>query len=400
MNCPCKPETDSKYVPNSDEPIGLSVVVPTFGRTRLCETLLASLSTSQQQCGAPTDVWVIDDSPDTDARELEALCKRYGAHYIWHHGSVAQKRNLGVKQARYPVVLFVDSDCWATPDLLAAHLRCYQSDPHAHPHAHPKPVAVVGKTEFDGPQNWLWQVIELTPYLDAFAIAHHRLQVVWGPTNNLSCRKSVFEQVGGFDEYSPQPIGGEDADLGYRFYRQGYLMDTCPEAVVYHSTQTWNTLGQVLQRLVRWSRGDIYLKQRYWTDLYYDCPSRFGMALLLLIVAPMVSVAADQMVWLLWPLVFVGVSLCSSVVQQMKAEPRLLGNPVKVVAAEVIVLFYDACLLVHCGRSLCLKPLFACLLMQPEDALLIWDSRTFQFWVRAVEVGISAWMIILLLALR
>ncbi len=386
------PDLDAQPQTPSQTVEGLSVVIPTFRRTSLCETLLASLHESQSRCEAATEIWVIDDSPDPDAQQIESACQRYGAHYIWHHGSVAQKRNVGVKHGQYPVVLFVDSDCRAESDLLQAHVQGYRSNKNT--------VAIVGKTEFEGPQNWLWHVVELTPYLDAFGIAHHQLQVVWGPTNNLSCRKSVFEQVGGFDEHSPQPIGGEDADLGYRFYRQGYLMDTCPEAVVYHSTQTWNTLGQLLQRLIRWCRGDIYLKQRYWTELYYDCPSRFGMVLLLLLVAVVVSVDTSRLLWLLWPFIFVGVSIGSGVAQQMWGSPRRLLKPVQVLAAEVIVLFYDACFLLHCGRSLCLKPLFASLLLRPEDALVIWECRTFQFWLRTAEVGISAWITMLFLSLR
>ncbi|MEQ8542295.1 MAG: glycosyltransferase family A protein [Coleofasciculus sp. D1-CHI-01] len=260
---------------------GLSVVIPTYKRVQMCETLLDSLKTSQAFCDIPTEVWVMDDSPTPDAQRIKAACDRHHFNYCWQSGPVTTKRNLGAKNARYPIVCFIDSDCIATPELLQRHCDCY--------HHHSEVVAVIGKTEFKGPQTWLWHVIELTPYLDAFAIADFPTQIVWGPSNNFSCRKTIFKQLGGFDENCPQPIGGEDAELGYRLYHEGYMMHTCPEAVVYHSTETWNTLPQVLQRLTRWSRGDIYLKRRNWISLYYSCPSRLGTVLILIPLAISIS---------------------------------------------------------------------------------------------------------------
>ncbi len=60
-----------------------------------------------------------------------------------------------------------------------------------------------------------------------------------------------------------------------------------------------------------------------------------------------------------------------------------------VITAEGLVLFYDACVCVHCLHSRFLKPLFACLLLRPEDALMIWNDRTLQFGFRFAELAAS-----------
>ncbi|MEM9450940.1 MAG: glycosyltransferase [Cyanobacteria bacterium P01_E01_bin.6] len=365
--------------------IGISVIIPTYCRVLMCETLLASLQISQQACTVPSEIWMIDDSPESDAQKIQAACDRYGANYSWNHGPVAQKRNIGAHKSRYSILLFVDSDCIATPGLLQGHWDTYQQESNC--------VAVVGKTDFKGAKPCLWEVIELTPYLDAFAIAHCSTWVVWGPSNNLSCRRETFESLGGFDETGPQPIGGEDAEFGYRLYYQGHMMRTCPDALIYHTTETWNTLPQVLVRLLRWSRGDIYLKLRYWQDLYYDCPSRFGTVLLLVPVGAVIGLFFDTFLGLLLPAAFLIISFASRIVQQGMISPKRWLSPLKLLAAESLILFYDTCSFVHCLRHRFLLPLFSCMLFRPEDALILWNSQIIQFGIRCVEIVLSGYVV-------
>lgn len=363
---------------------GLSVIIPTYGRASLCRELLLSLSKSQEYCSVPTEIWVVDDSPNPkDAASIQTSCRSVQAQYCQFKGSVAQKRNWGAKQARYYILLFIDSDCIATPDLLQSHWISYQKNPNQ--------AAAIGSTEFCGRKNWLWQAIRLTPYLNSFSLAEFYMPVLWGPSNNLSCRKVDFEQLKGFDELSPQPLGSEDVDFGYRLYYQGKTMMTCPGARVYHSTETWNTLTQVLIRLIRWGRGEAYIIERYWSELYDDCPSRYGCVLGLTIVGTILALLSKQLLWLYLPLVFLIFNFASRLSWRILNTPKYVMQIFQLITAEALVLFYETAILFHLlSKDFDLKPFFSCVIIRPEDTLAIWNIRIFEVWKRILEIAFSA----------
>ena len=295
---------------------------------------------------------------------------------------MAQKRNWGAKQARYSILLFIDSDCIATPCLLQSHWVSYQKNPNQ--------SAAIGSTEFCGTENWLWQVIKLTPYLNSFSLAQFYMPVLWGPSNNLSCRKVDFERLNGFDELSPKPLGSEDVDFGYRLYYQGKTMMTCPEAKVYHSTETWKTLQAVLLRLIRWGRGEAYIIERYWSELYDDCPSRYGCALGLILVGAVLALLFRQSLWLSFPLVFLVFNFASRLLWRIFNTPKYVMQIFQLITAEALVLFYETALSFHLlSRDFDLKPFFSCVIIRPEDALAIWNIRILEVWKRTLEIALS-----------
>jgi len=365
---------------------GVSVIIPTYGRPVLCEELLASLKQSQAYCLVPTEIWVVDDSPILDdALSIRASCQSAGAQYARFTGSVAEKRNWGAKKAQYIILLFVDSDCIATQSLIQSHWISYQENP--------KQSAAVGRTEFVGERNWLWQVVELSPYLNAF-FAYDCYPLLWGASNNLSCRQADFMQIGGFDEFSPRPHGSEDVDFGYQLYYKDKLMLSCPEATIYHSTQTWKTLREVLLRLIRWSRGEAYIIERYWSELYYDCPSRYGCVLLLTILGIVLALLSNQIAWLFSPFSFLIVNFSFALLLRLFDKPKYIKRTVQLIAAEALVLFYETALSYHfIAKKLYLKPFFTCLLIRPKDALAEWNSRTFEMGRRFLEISTSGLII-------
>ncbi|MEL6908872.1 MAG: glycosyltransferase [Cyanobacteria bacterium J06598_4] len=373
----------SKSSETTKQAIGLSVIIPTSGRAVLCRELLMSLSQSQEYCSVPTEIWVVDDSPNPqDSASIKASCHDVKAQYCQFTGSVAQKRNWGAKQAQYPILLFIDSDCIATPCLLQAHWISYQKKPNQ--------SAAIGSTEFCGTENWLWQVVKLTPYLNSFSLAQFQMPVLWGPSNNLSCRQADFEQLSGFDERSPKPLGSEDVDFGYRLYYRGKTMMTCPEAKLYHSTETWKTLSAVLLRLIRWGRGEAYIIERYWSELYDDCPDRYGCALALILVGTLSALLLGQFFWLYLPLIFLVVNFASRLLWRIFNQPKYALRILQLIAAEALILFYETAILFHLlSRDFDLKPFFSCVIIRPEDALAIWNIRIFEVWKRILEITLS-----------
>lgn len=229
----------------------ISVVIPTRERVKLLRDLLESLTAERDQ--NPTvkvEIIVIDDSPEGEAREIKAACLSSEARYLTGPANVRQKRNIGIQHAIHDIVLFIDSDCQATPGLLHAHLKGYESNAIG---------GVIGETVFTGPDTFMWGVIERTQYLNSFSFASRMEYAPWGPCCNISYRRSVLCELGGFVDCWPLKLGGDDAELGLRVTGSGLKIRCSPTAVVHHSRQTWNSFGKVWERAFRWGRMDYHL---------------------------------------------------------------------------------------------------------------------------------------------
>jgi GT2 family glycosyltransferase len=80
-------------------------------------------------------------------------------------------------------------------------------------------------------------------------------------TANVAFRRSVFEQLGGFDVRFPR-AGGEDIDFTWRFLeRPGLELRYNPKAVVFHRHRS--TTGAFFRQAVRNGRGLAILQGKY-----------------------------------------------------------------------------------------------------------------------------------------
>jgi glycosyltransferase involved in cell wall biosynthesis len=143
-------------------------------------------------------------------------------HRTEHPTSPAVARNLGIKAAHGEVLCFVDADCVADPNWLAALTERY-ADPSVH---------VVGGAVDFARDNY-WSLADNVSMFHDYMVdspGRRRNQL---PTLNLSARRKVFDKVGLFDERYPRPAG-EDADLTIRMRKAGFELHFEPRAVVHH----------------------------------------------------------------------------------------------------------------------------------------------------------------------
>jgi GT2 family glycosyltransferase len=229
---------------------GIAIVIPTHGRTHLVKHLLESLQREKEMVHFPVEILIIDDSDEFDVDSLRTLCKLHKARYIPGPKSVRKKRNIGIFKTQMDIILFMDSDCIATPGLLEAHFDAYWSDDIA---------GVLGATDFIGKSTFMWGVIEKTPFLNSFSFARRLTQAPWGPCTNLSYRKRILLQLNGFEENWPLPLGADDVDLGIRVNKAGFKIVCKPDATVLHTKETWNSFRLVMERAFRWGRMDYHL---------------------------------------------------------------------------------------------------------------------------------------------
>ncbi|MDX1389152.1 MAG: glycosyltransferase family 2 protein, partial [Acidobacteriota bacterium] len=98
--------------------LAVSVVIPTYNRR---DRVVRAVDSALAQCGAGDEIIVVDDG-STD-RTREAL-ERYGhrVRYIdTPNRGAGRARNIGIAEAKNPLVAFLDSDDTWMPGKLLLH---------------------------------------------------------------------------------------------------------------------------------------------------------------------------------------------------------------------------------------------------------------------------------------
>ncbi|MCD7866369.1 MAG: glycosyltransferase [Clostridiales bacterium] len=247
---------------------GISIVIISRGRQKLLEELFESVQTAREKADFPTEIILVDSSLGDDREAVRRLGERYQVNYFYQDITVSAKRNYGVAQSSYEVVLFLDSDCLATLDILKNYAEIYRN--------HPDAAGAGGPLEFVGEDTWFWKVVEKTPYTIFFSAAKWGETMKWSPTANFSVKKEAFLSIGGFDETFPKDPGGEDVDLGLRLSRLGTIYSV-PDALVYHSKATWSPVKAMFRRVFHYGAGELYLMERYPQMVCSGMPRRICM---------------------------------------------------------------------------------------------------------------------------
>jgi len=209
--------------------VDVSVIIPTYNRNRPLRTTLESVLS---QSPAPAQILVIDQSEAHDADTsnfLEDLIKSQKIEYLHQDVPNAQHaRNLGIANATGEVLLFLDDDIVAEPNLVEAHWRNYQDssigavcgfflDPEE------IPVEELPDVCHRPVTGWIY-----APHCYAKRTLHYS----W-PSGNGSVRKHIAMSVGGFDENFTRTLF-DDADFCVRMKQHGVLMVHDPEARLLH----------------------------------------------------------------------------------------------------------------------------------------------------------------------
>lgn len=238
-------------------PPSIVVVTPTHGRVNLVVELLESLVPARvkyREAGGHSQVVIVDSSEPDDARRIEQACTEHDAIFIAGPTSVRKKRNIGVRAVDSELVVFTDSDCRVGEDFVTGHgLRALGAPNDI--------VGFAGITKFYGEETLAWRAAAASSFLDSFSFAAKYPQVEWAPFTNLSVRRVVFDEVGGFVEDWEFRLGADDVEFGRRITRGGRRIVSAPESMVWHSRTTWSRWRNVTERALRWGWMDVPLRQ-------------------------------------------------------------------------------------------------------------------------------------------
>lgn len=225
----------------------VSVIIPVHNRTAPLRATLRSLHRQT----LPTDrfeVIIVDDGSSEPLEPDVADLVTGGAPMTVVRNDTAigapAARNRGAEYATHDVLLFLDAECIAHPDLLLAHARAHHRRPAAYcgytsaRELTPEQWPVVIGTDWDFEDTEeVFRQIELNPLLQdpLVSLLAEPASTDWAFfwTSAASVQATAFRQIDGF-ETSFEVKGVEDMEIAYRLAQIGLPTLFLPDGICLH----------------------------------------------------------------------------------------------------------------------------------------------------------------------
>jgi len=205
----------------------VSVVVPTYNRLRRLQRVLTALDEQTTPRSKYEVIVVSDGSTDGTDEHLRAKQTDHFVFVAQENAGPAAARNRGVELARGDLVLFIDDDVIASPDLVEAHLTSHAE--------HGPDRVVIGPMltppDFDMTSWVRWEQAMLYKQYDAMKRGDYQPTFRQFYTGNASVPREELLQVGGFDVRFRR---AEDVELSYRLRDAGLGFVFNPDAIGWH----------------------------------------------------------------------------------------------------------------------------------------------------------------------
>jgi GT2 family glycosyltransferase len=232
----------------------LAVVIPTHNRRASVEQTLRAFS-SQSFLPRVVEAIVIadgcNDGTEAIARERWPVPVRVIEQT---RQGAAVARNRGAATATAEVLIFLDDDIEVRPGFLSAHAQAHTPEDPARVVIGYLPPDLQGRRDFFAVmlRSW-WEAM-----FDRMRDPGHRFAYSDLLSGNFSIRRSLFRQVGGFDETFQCH---EDYELGFRLIGAGARLTFVEEAAGLHHEHS--DLIRALQRKRDEGRADVALARRH-----------------------------------------------------------------------------------------------------------------------------------------
>jgi len=201
-----------------------------------------------------TEIIVVDASEGN----LDDIRKRFkSVRWIFFHNrtqkkyTIPEQRNLGIRESKGDVVIFIDANCIPEKGWLNELLKSIYEEGE---------YIVAGQTRSRYKTTINDLIIkrnEKKKYLDEFA------------TINLAFKKEIIDKIGLFDERFDY---GSDVDYSWRAIDAGFKIRYNPKAVIYHD---WGSNSREYKRILLYgsARTRLYLKHKNrWRNIFANDP--------------------------------------------------------------------------------------------------------------------------------
>ena len=209
---------------------GVSVVIPTYNRVARLRRVLDALSCQTYPRSSYEIVVVSDGSTDGTDEMLREQSPTEIVFAVQANGGPAAARNRGVELACGTLLLFIDDDVIATPDLLERHVRTHQEGGDGQvvigPMATPPDLQL---------SPWVqWEQTMLYRQYAAMVNGAYAPTPRQFYTGNASVARDAVVSAGGFDTTFRR---AEDIELAYRLEDAGLRFTFNPDAVGHHHAE-------------------------------------------------------------------------------------------------------------------------------------------------------------------
>ena len=220
----------------------VSVLIPCYNNAKHIQTVIQSV---RNQTRPPNEIIIVDDA-STD--HSVAVVKDCNVKLVCHETNrgPAVARNTAFSASTGEIIVFVDADAYADPQMIENILRVYENAPD---------LDRLGGVGGRGIET----CTEETP--NRWRCLHARQDFGENPQSNVeylfglccSYPRDVFEKVSGFDDFY-RINAGEDYDIGLRIRKAGYRLAYAPNAFIYHQhCDTIESLKRVQKNWTYWS---------------------------------------------------------------------------------------------------------------------------------------------------
>jgi len=206
-----------------------SVVICTYGRPEQAQKLLTELN---EQIYKDFEVLVVCQGDKHDLKEIEGSIRASYPLKFYHEANpnLPHARNIGIRQASGEIIMFLDDDIKPLDTFMEAHIANY-SDPT---------IGIVGgrilgeRNEEDIPDSKIGMVRKFDGF--AYTGFHKavRREVMHVKGVNMSVRRGIALEIGGFDERFEGTAEYEEMDFCLRVLKKGHKIIFDPAAVVEH----------------------------------------------------------------------------------------------------------------------------------------------------------------------
>lgn len=214
-----------------------SLLIPLFNRPEKLQAILEYL----QKQTYPADyfeVILVDDSgPENYSRQKEItdqaktrfMFKYFTTGLSKEVNGVTVARNIGIRQATSPLIIFMDDDCFPHPNLIEEHVKTHNKIERL--------ILIGYKTESIEVLDQSLP-IEIRTHLGRRESEKDRQGIISArnfSTSNASVKRCHLEEIGLFNESFAQPneYGYEDCEIGERLLANNMVFKFNPHAVVY-----------------------------------------------------------------------------------------------------------------------------------------------------------------------
>jgi GT2 family glycosyltransferase len=221
----------------------VSIIVPVYQNSQELSECIAALKRSAL---SDTEIIVVDDASTDDSL---SVATRMGvrALQLTKNSGPAAARNYGASQAQGDILFFVDADVVVAPTAVTRVVSAFQK--------HTGVAAVFGS--YDAQPRAKGTVSQYRNLLHHFVHQNGNpaASTFWAGCGAI--RRSVFEQLDGFDGKRFPQTSIEDIELGYRLRAAGYqiLLDKSIQGTHLKRWKFWSLVRtDIARRAVPWSR--------------------------------------------------------------------------------------------------------------------------------------------------